>query len=105
MSGSRRVTTAPMPQAPTTSIVWPRALQLIPYRCRDTGRDAQDARPVRMWPERVDEGFRRKPWRLDRLLRIHAEHQHVKDHLEICLTLIVAPGTSHRRDRSAVFAN
>jgi hypothetical protein len=71
----------------------------------DTRLDAQHAGPVRMWPERVDNGFRCETRRLDRLLGIHAEHKHVEDYLKICLTLIIAAGTPYCSDRLTAFAD
>jgi hypothetical protein len=63
----------------------------------DTWLDAQHTGLVRMWPERVDDGFRCEARRLDRLLGIHAEHKHVEDDLKIRLALIIAARTSYRR--------
>src|SRR6516162_1635150 len=58
-----------------------------------------------MRPERVDESFCREARRLDRLLRIHAEHKHVEDDLKIRLALIIATGTSNGSDWSAALAD
>src|SRR5687767_8547023 len=79
--------------------------QLRPDRLGDAGLDVELTGPVRARPERVDERLRRETRRLDGLLRVHAEDEHVEHDLEIGLGLVVAAGAADGRGRHAVLAD
>ena len=55
--------------------------------------------------ERVGDTLSAKPWSLDGLLWIHAEHQRVQYKLHVRLGLLIASGTANGQDGLAVFAD